>query len=253
MHSESFSPVTTISDLPPDSIHLILSSLSSHDLVGFSQVNSKCRKTVLKYSPLLREIHTESIKFFKQQKSLWHKYLLATRNIGNGLFYPIYLCLVIPCVFYHVISFWMTLLLDYLSNPFHMYIGYMVRLKKCRRQTARTFYGKQLSTELSPFQLKSILLNISWLILGLGLPISSILFIIGVAQLVTIIGISSGFDTLRLAWYLLWPHGYYYFSIKRHREYGLREKISALQDQFYNRNAFSWTTRKYIRLGNNYI
>lgn len=87
-----------------------------------------------------------------------------------------------------------------------------------------------------PFHRKSILFNIYWMTFGFGLPISLYLCIMGILQIVTIVGISSGLESLRIAWYLLWPAGYYYYPISGefylHSVHERQRRVRALQTEF---------------------
>ena len=64
-----------------------------------------------------------------------------------------------------------------------------------------------------PLHPKTIIFNLLWLTFGFGLPLVLYFFVIGLLQVVIIVGMSSGFETIRLAWYDNIHYSYFMFHI----------------------------------------
>eukprot|EP00026_Physarum_polycephalum_P018918 Phypoly_transcript_20703.p1 GENE.Phypoly_transcript_20703~~Phypoly_transcript_20703.p1 ORF type:complete len:211 (+),score=8.41 Phypoly_transcript_20703:69-635(+) len=185
---------------------------------------------------------------------------MATENVGNIITYPIVFMIVLVVVSVQFTFFWnLCLLATYFLVPFKLYVFYLLNFRKYRRENIRSIMMQQIDPlalapidvmqEIDPAPIDgqgpthsaSILFNLLWLTTGFGLPLCIFTGVIGLIQLATIVGIASGLETLRIAWYLFWPLGYYYYPITR--EHYLRAqsekqfRVRELQLRYLDKNA----------------
>eukprot|EP00026_Physarum_polycephalum_P013992 Phypoly_transcript_14457.p1 GENE.Phypoly_transcript_14457~~Phypoly_transcript_14457.p1 ORF type:complete len:238 (+),score=12.56 Phypoly_transcript_14457:222-935(+) len=225
-----------INDLPEDVLQKILEHLDLREVVILGLVNSRLRSFVLGHNSYIQTINQIWNQGSTKDWSLWKRYIYATDKIGSYITYIITFPLAIISFFFIVFSGFQVTSNMWKNLAFHLYSiswDYLYCMQKYRRQKLAPVGVEDLSKS------KRVLFNFMWIFLGWGLIYCIALYLVGILQMITLVGLSSGLETIRIAWYMTWPAGFKYskYDLKKMSNEEKRQKIMEVIDKYNENNS----------------